>query len=98
MVRGSITAMARQQLQDALSALREELETGAELDPQDRQALLRAAREIQEALADDGEPAEQVPGALSGRLSELVADFETSHPKFAEILSKVSEALANLGI
>jgi hypothetical protein len=90
--------MPRQHLQDALSALREELETGAELDPQDRQALLDAAREIQDALAEVSGPSDEEGGVLSKRVSELIADFEASHPKFAEILGKVSEALANLGI
>ncbi|MBW2380077.1 MAG: DUF4404 family protein, partial [Deltaproteobacteria bacterium] len=32
------------------------------------------------------------------RISALIENFETSHPKFAEILSSVSESLANLGI
>jgi len=90
--------MPRQQLQDALRALGEELEAGAELGPEDREALLRAAREIQHALSHDEDAAKPESGALSTRVSELIEDFEASHPRFAEILSKVSEALANLGI
>jgi len=91
--------MPRQQLQDALKALHQELDAGDSLGADDRRALLDAAQEIQEALAQsDGgsEPAEADP--LSRRVSALIEDFETSHPRFAEILGSVSEALANLGI
>ncbi len=90
--------MPRQQLQTALDALHEELETGQPIGDDDREALLQAAREIQEALsADDAEGADS-EGALSGRVSTMIEDFETSHPRFAEILRSVSEALSNLGI
>jgi hypothetical protein len=89
--------MPRQQLQDALKALHEELDAGDSLGTDDRKALLDAAQEIQEALAQSGsESTEADP--LSRRVSALIEDFETSHPRFAEILGSVSEALANLGI
>jgi len=91
--------MPRQQLNQALVALHRELESGAEIEAEDREALLQAAREIEEALdrADPGEePAEG--GPLSKRITALIENFETSHPTFAEILSSVSESLANLGI
>ena len=89
--------MPRQQLQEALDALHEELEAGHEIGDDDRQALLRAAREIQDALQQDA-PSEPPEGPLSGRVSTMIEDFEVSHPRFAEILRSVSEALANLGI
>ncbi len=85
--------MPRQQLQDALDALHRELERGGEVGEEDRQALLQAAREIQEALAEPGDEA-----ALGDRVSTLIEEFEATHPRFAEILANVSEALANLGI
>lgn len=90
--------MPRQQLQRALSALHEELEAGHEIGDEDRQALLQAAKEIQDALAQGAVPSDEAEGPLSGRVSALIEDFETSHPKFAEILHSVSEALSNLGI
>jgi hypothetical protein len=90
--------MPRQQLQEALTALHDELEAGHEIGADDRQALLKAAHEIQEALAGGGEREPSEGGALSGRVSSLIEGFETSHPKFADILRSVSEALANLGI
>lgn len=91
--------MPREQLKEALGALREELESGEQIGPDDREALLQAMREIHEAL--DQEDSSQPPpegGPVSRRISALIENFETSHPKFAEILSSVSESLANLGI
>jgi hypothetical protein len=88
----------RQQLKEALEALHEELESGEGLGDDDRDALLEAAREIEAALgaATAAQPPES--GPLSSRISTLIEDFEASHPRFAEILANVSEALANLGI
>ncbi|MBT8469414.1 MAG: DUF4404 family protein [Myxococcales bacterium] len=91
--------MPRQQLNLALAALHRELESGAEIEAEDRKALLQAVREIEDALSQDA-PVDQpaAGGPLSRRITALIEDFETSHPKFAEILSSVSESLANLGI
>lgn len=88
----------RQQLKAALDALHQELESGEGLGDDDRQALLQAAREIEEALGAPGSGERSESGPLSGRVSALIEDFEASHPRFAEILANVSEALANLGI
>lgn len=91
--------MPRRELTEALGALREELESGEQIGPEDREALVRAMQEIHEAL-DQTETGDEpdTGGPLSKRISGLIEDFETSHPKFAEILSSVSESLANLGI
>jgi hypothetical protein len=91
--------MPRQQLKEALGTLHQELESSEQIEAGDREALLQAMREIEEALgrADPAdEPAKA--GPLSSRITALIENFETSHPKFAEILSSVSESLANLGI
>jgi hypothetical protein len=91
--------MPRRELNEALGALRQELESGDQIGPDDREALVQAMQEIHEALGEaeaGDEPA--AGGPLSRRISALIEDFETSHPKFAEILSSVSESLANLGI
>ena len=91
--------MPRRELNEALGALRQELESSEQIGPDDREALVRAMQEIHEALGEAETPAEPAAGGpLSKRISALIEDFETSHPKFAEILSSVSESLANLGI
>lgn len=88
--------MPKQQLKETLDALHRELESEREISEQDRAALLDAAREIQNALADKDARREDEP--LNERVAAMVRDFETSHPKFAEILNNISDALANLGI
>ncbi|MGB5195008.1 MAG: DUF4404 family protein [Polyangiales bacterium] len=89
--------MPRQQLSDALKALHEELESAEEIEAGDREALLQAAREIQEALTRvESEPPEDE--TLTERMTALVEELESSYPRFAETLRNVSEALANLGI
>jgi len=91
--------MPSRELKETLAALHHELESGEQIGPDDRDALVRAMQEIHEAL-DQAEPVDEHTsgGPLSKRISALIEDFETSHPKFAELLSSVSESLANLGI
>jgi hypothetical protein len=97
--RAKLASMPRRELKEALSALHEELESGAQIEPDDRDALVRAMQEIHEALDETNPSTEPATGGpLSARVSELIEEFETSHPKFAKILSSVSESLANLGI
>lgn len=96
---GTIETMPRQQLNQALGALREALESDEQIEPADRRALLEAAQEIRDALertASGDERSREEP--LSGRVSTMIGDFEASHPRFAEILRSLSESLANLGI
>ncbi len=91
--------MPRQQLNRALVALHRELESGAEIEPEDREALVQAVREIEDALGQDdpgNKPGEG--GPLSKRVTALIEEFETTYPKFADILRSLSESLANLGI
>ena len=91
--------MPHQQLNDALEALHQELASAQELGPEDRAALIRAMQEIHETLGRSETPSAPSPkGTLSGRISGLIEDLETSHPRFAELLGNVSESLANLGI
>ena len=91
--------MARRQLSEALETLHQELEASEQLEDADREALLQTMREIEEALhRDDAGSKPASGGSLSRRISTLIEEFETSHPRFAEILSSVSESLANLGI
>lgn len=88
--------MPRQQLKEALDALHRELEAGGELRQDERAALEEAVREIEDALAE-AKPG-QSGDSLNERVAAMVRDFESSHPKFAEILNNVSDALANMGI
>ena len=91
--------MPHQHLSEALEALHHELASTAELEPEDRAALVRTMQEIHEALGRFETPTESSSrGTLSGRISGLIEDLETSHPRFAELLGNVSESLSNMGI
>jgi len=91
--------MPRQQLNQALGALREALESEEQIGPADRDALLRAVEEIRQALERPDTRNQWVrEEPLSGQVSAMIGDFEASHPRFAEILRSLSESLANLGI
>ena len=98
-MRAELKYMPRRQLKQALGALHRELESGATIGPEERAALQQAIREIHEALerADTARKPE-LGGPVSKRVAELIESFETSHPRFAEILRSMSESLANLGI
>ena len=89
--------MPRKQLQEALDALHEQLESTEELGAEDREALVGAMNDIRNALSPD-DSAPLADGVVSGRIYALIEDLESSHPKFADILRNVSESLANLGI
>ena len=91
--------MPERQLKEALDALHRALESEHSIQDEDREALVRAAEEIADALAEtraSEDPDEQEP--LSDRVSALIEDFEVSYPRVAEVLAKLSEALSNLGI
>lgn len=92
--------MPQKQLQEALAALHDELESEKALSAEERAALVETLEEIKGALSRGGElePQAAAEGALSGRVSALIGDFEASHPRFAEMLRTVSESLANIGI
>ncbi len=91
--------MPRQELKKALGTLSRELESGTQIGPEEREALAQAMQEIHDALDQtDPKAAPAADAPLSGRVAEMIEEFETSHPKFAEILRSVSESLANLGI
>lgn len=91
--------MPRQRLTEALSALHRQLESSEQIESDEREALVEAMREIQDVLERTStETASPEGESLSGRVTAMVEEFETSHPKLAELLSSVSETLANLGI
>lgn len=89
--------MPQEELQATLSQLHQELESADHIDDDARDALVQAMDEIREALErSGGPPDEEAP--LSKRVREMVSQFESEHPTFAEILNRLSEGLATLGI
>ncbi len=92
--------MDAQSLQRILDELHENLESADDLDQETRAALRGAAEEIQSALES---PAETLGGAdlssgLRDRLSGSLGRFEESHPRLTEVLRRLVDQLAEMGI
>jgi hypothetical protein len=87
---------ADRRLHDALSEVQDLLETAHELEEQDRADLRSTMREIQEALKDDSGDSDS--GSIVSGLRAAVDRFEESHPRLTEVIGRVADALADLGI
>lgn len=91
-----------EKLQAAVQDLEQAIGDVDTLDPQARQALEQAARDIQQALAGSSEPAvtalSVTAPSVTERLQEAARQFETSHPTLAGVLERIVDALGQLGI
>jgi hypothetical protein len=87
----------RAALQDTLHRLHEQLEAADSLDEDLRAELREAMHEIRVALEDEGDEGLPLEG-LARRLRELTLRFEGSHPRLAEVVGMLVDALARLGI
>jgi hypothetical protein len=86
---------ADRQLHEALNEVHELLEDTADLQEEDRAELRSAIREIRVAL-DAG--AESDAGSIRERLKAAVERFEESHPRLTEMVGRIADSLAELGI
>ena len=87
----------RAQLQATLIELKAELATLDSLDEETRQMLLGTMREIESTLGKS-HPSQQPPENVVTGLRDAVDRFESSHPTLTGILSRMADALAQLGI
>lgn len=90
--------MTREELITTLRGLHGELAQTESLDAETREAFSRVAADI-ERLTDPDEPTTEEDAAASREgLNGLLLEFEAEHPKVAEMLGRVADALAGLGI
>jgi len=87
----------REQLQATLIELKAELATVDTLDNETREALEGAVHEIESVLAKKSVEVQQSE-SIAGNLRDAVERFESSHPTLTGILSRLADALAQLGI
>ncbi len=85
-------------LRDTLKELEVELRAVRELDPESKAMLELALEEIDAALHAKSAAAASHPQSLGERLRLSAGDFEGSHPALANIMHRVVDALAQLGI
>jgi len=95
----------KNRIRETLNELHAELETAEEVDPEIRDLLLGAAKEIDERLlpTDEASTAESSEGEsteppLNARLAEAARHFEESHPTLSGIISTLANGLSQLGI
>lgn len=91
--------MDRQELLKTLQALHADLSTTERVDPQAERLLRKVTADI-ERLLDEEQPSpeEDDSSSLSGKLQEMVLEWEAEHPRIARVIGQVADALANLGI
>ena len=88
----------QQQLQATLQELRATLIDMDQLDDQTRQMLHTVVGDLQRLLQrDEGWTQEDVQ-PVNRDLRELLLRFETDHPQLTNVLGRIADGLANLGI
>nr|WP_246722614.1 DUF4404 family protein [Aliikangiella sp. G2MR2-5] len=82
---------------EILFDLKKELEDNQALDSHERQTMEALAEEIEIKLDD---PQADLNGDqyLLTKLKEAAEEFEANHPKFTNIVGRVSTLLSNMGI
>ncbi|TQV89855.1 DUF4404 family protein [Aliikangiella coralliicola] len=89
--------MDKQQMAEILYEIRTELAGNEKIEHHQRQLMEALAGEIEERI---GSPEVDMSGDqfLLTRLKDLAKDFEAEHPKFTNIVGRLSDLLARMGI
>ena len=89
--------MPKQQLQDSLAKLHDQL-SDQQLDDSTRQLLRKFADDINRLLDEEDETTVEDIDSPSEQVQDLVLKFEADHPQLTAALNQVASALANMGI
>ena len=89
--------MPREHLRKTVQKLRDEVEAGEPLGPEQMDALRDVLGEV-EALLNSAAPADEEHESILERLREAEGRFERTHPNFAAAVRSVTDALSKLGI
>lgn len=87
--------MPAQELQQQLNLLREQLEQGPPLSPEDRDNLLDLSRQIELQLQRESTAPDT---NLADGVNLAVERFEVEHPTVAGTLRNIVQSLASMGI
>lgn len=87
-----------EKLRSTLEELEKELASLDTLDDETRSVLETALEEISQALRRKDRAALQSHDSIAARLQEAAEGFETSHPTLFGIVSRIVDALGQMGI
>lgn len=87
--------MKKQELENILKQLKDELARSEFAKPSSRQELQSLIQQIEQSLIDD-EVA--VRKALNEPLTDAVTRFEGSHPQVTSLLNSIISTFSNMGI
>lgn len=90
--------MKKTHLLAALNQLQDELARAGSIDPAVRERLQRATDELRQALDRDELPAADELEPASSGLRSLLLRFEADHPQLSDVVGRVADALAAMGI
>ncbi len=84
----------RQQVEDAIKQLHNELESAKDLGPDEAVEIRRAIDEISDTL-----DAQDVNSAsLAKRLNDYTESFQESHPMLTQTVGRIADMLSQMGI
>jgi hypothetical protein len=84
--------VSRESLRQHLDELHAELTSTETLDPETRAMLEEVARDIEQVLEGGTDD------SVRGRVEGAAVRFEAEHPRFARLLSEVTDTLAKIGV
>jgi ElaB/YqjD/DUF883 family membrane-anchored ribosome-binding protein len=88
----------REQLNQRIQDLLDELEQVETADPAARKHLTSVLHDIRSMIAGAGDEAPAENDSLRERLNEATRHFEESHPTLTAMVGRVADSLSNLGI
>jgi predicted nuclease with TOPRIM domain len=89
--------MTKEELQEQLEQLHDELRQTKAVDPEKRKLLRSLESDIQDLLNREANQPHHYT-KLSDRFNEAVAELEASHPEVTLLMRRVIDSLAYLGI
>jgi predicted nuclease with TOPRIM domain len=89
--------MTREELQEQLTQLHDELRQTKAVDAQQRELLRSLESDIQDLLKREANQPHHYK-KLSDRFNEAVAELEASHPQVTLLMRRAIDSLAYLGI
>ena len=89
--------MHKHEMTKILFELKNELESNDQIEAHQRQIMTALAEEISIKVND---PQESMSGDkfLLSKLKEVTEEYETTHPKMTNIVGRLSDLLARMGI